>query len=294
MPESPAVGTTVQVRFFDKTCDKSPKIDPPARFVVGYWSIRGLGAPLRMMLCAAKVNHDVFLYDLVENGDSWGSEYFSEKAKLVDDHPLLNLPFVVDREEEYLVCQTNACFTFLGEKCNMMGKNSKEASQCMELLCEIYDLRNIMVKFAYGQGDETEGAKTTMKDGKKHLAKLNSWLDLQADRDQEKTASFLVGGAMSAPDFHLFEMLDQYQGLCSKFEIEDCLSELPRLKAFFTNFAKLEENQFYLNSCLHKELPYNNCCGRFASLPELKTYKHGDVETATWRGKGKIDLVGPK
>lgn len=295
MKESPAAGSTVQVRFTDKPCYTNSQIDSSARFVIGYWSIRGLGAPLRMMLCAAKVDHDVFLYDLVENGEAWGSEYFAEKAKLVGDHPLMNLPFVVDREEEHLVCQTNACFSFLGEKCNMMGKNSREASQCMELLCEIYDLRNLMVKFAYGTGNGTdEDAKATVKGGKKHLSKLNSWLDVQADRDSEKTASFLVGNAMSAPDFHLFEMLDQYQGLCTKFEIDDCLSEFPRLKVFLTNFAKLEENQLYLNSWLHNELPFNNCLARFASLPELKTYKHGHTDTATWRGKGKVDLVGTK
>lgn len=47
------------------------------RFILGYWSIRGLGAPLRMMLSAAETNHWAVLYDMEEKEDgSWGCESF--------------------------------------------------------------------------------------------------------------------------------------------------------------------------------------------------------------------------
>lgn len=53
----------------------------------------------------------------------------------------------------------------------------------------------------------------------------------------------------------------------------------------------LRENQFYLNSWLHKELPFNNCMAKFGSLPGPKTYVHKESATlATWRGKGTINL----
>ncbi len=67
-----AAGTTVEVSFGDK--------DVPKKFALGYWSIRGLGAPLTMMLCAAKVPFTLCLYDIVEDSESgWTSDYFAAK-----------------------------------------------------------------------------------------------------------------------------------------------------------------------------------------------------------------------
>ncbi len=63
--------------------------------------------------------------------------------------PLWNLPFCVNREEKQVICQTNAVFTHLGRACAMLGDDEASTSQCEQLLCEIYDLRNIMTNFAY-------------------------------------------------------------------------------------------------------------------------------------------------
>ena len=68
-----AAGTTVEVDFGDKTT---------AKHAIGYWSIRGLGAPLAMMMCASKTPFTLFLYDIVEKGEAgWNSEYFSAKGE---------------------------------------------------------------------------------------------------------------------------------------------------------------------------------------------------------------------
>eukprot|EP00957_Ditylum_brightwellii_P155336 11824964-Ditylum_brightwellii.AAC.1 len=68
--------TSISVRF--------DEVEEAPRFAVGYWSIRGLGAPLRMMLSAAKINHDIYMYDIVEDGDNdgWTSSYFQTKKSL--------------------------------------------------------------------------------------------------------------------------------------------------------------------------------------------------------------------
>ena len=42
------------------------------RFIVGYWSIRGLGAPIRMLLSAAQINHWVAMYDVKEKNKADG------------------------------------------------------------------------------------------------------------------------------------------------------------------------------------------------------------------------------
>ena len=242
--ETKAAGTTVQISF-DKE-NTTPK------YALGYWSIRGLGAPLTMMLCAAKVPFTLFLFDIVEKmegEDGWTSDYFAAKPEYIKEHgaPMWNLPFCVDRENEFIVCQTNAVFSYFGRACGMFGSCTKTTSQCEQLLCEIYDLRNIMVGFAYGSPD-TEPA-SVLTQAKKPFQKLEAWLELQAKAlegsggDNKKVkvqVTHLVGGKFSAPDFHLYEMLDQFVEFSKHYELEDLLDDYPRLKDFFEGFAALE------------------------------------------------------
>ena len=271
--------------------------DDPPRFVVGYWSIRGLGAPLRMMLHAAKVDHIVAMYDVIENqtnDESWNlSTYLGDKNWLKKDYnSFCNLPFVVDTQvknddgKELVVVQTNACFMYLGRELNMMGKNNLEMVKCEELLCEIMDLRNNMVKFAYGGNSSEIMAWKMFSSSKKILNKLEAYLK------SKKGSCYLVGEQLSAPDFHLFEMLDQFDGLCkvygSKFEDEywPCY---PCLKEFITAFSMLPENQNYLQSDLHCKIPYNNTRAIFSSALENKTYVRG--QDAPWRKMGSVEVI---
>jgi hypothetical protein len=290
-----AAGTTVEFDFGDKSA--------PKKHAIAYWSIRGLGAPLTMMLCAAKTPFTLFLYDIVESGENgWTSDYFAAKKEYIQEYkqPLWNLPFCVDRENEKIICQTNAIFAHLGRACGMMGDDEVSASECEQLLCEIYDLRDGMIRFVYGP-NPCEPAEL-LDSAEKYLTKLEAWLELQAEKtaqghEDEKAKMevvHLVNGKFSAPDFHLYEMLDQYEAL-AKEHGQDLYQGFDRLRAFKEGFAALPENEFYLNSWLHTELPFNNCMGRFGSLPGPKTYVHGEsAKDATWRGKGTVDMSGPK
>ena len=80
--ETKAAGTTVEITFDED--GKSPH--SPSKYGLGYWSIRGLGAPVTMMMCAAKIPFTLFLYDIVEKeddgadgGGGWHSDYFAAK-----------------------------------------------------------------------------------------------------------------------------------------------------------------------------------------------------------------------
>lgn len=289
--ETSAAGTTVEVDFGDKKALK--------KHAIAYWSIRGLGAPLTMMMCAAKQPFTLFLYDIVEKGeDGWSSDYFAAKKDYIKEYkqPLWNLPFCVDRENKKIISQTNAIFSHIGRMCGMLGDDESSTSDCEQLLCEIYDLRNVMVQHAYGSGPADPSS--VLAGGKKHFSKLESWLEIQADKMLESNDSkkakvqvvHLVNGKFSAPDFHLYEMLDQFEAF-AKENGEDLFADFRRLKEFKDGFESLPENEFYLKSWLHTELPFNNCMARFGSLPGPKTYTHGEsAKDASWRGKGVIEL----
>jgi len=281
-----AAGTTVEIDFGDK--------DAPKNHAIGYWSIRGLGAPLTMMLCAAKTPFTLFLYDIAESGASgWASDYFGAKAGYIKDYaqPLWNLPFCVDRANQRVICQTNAIYAHLGRSCGMLGDDDVAASEAEQLLCEIFDLRDVMTDYVYGSG--SDDPVSVLSNARKYLGKLEAWLGAQADKagtQAEQKVVHLVNGKFSAPDFHFYEMLDQFEAFATT-NGEDLYDGFKRIKEFKEGFAALPENQFYLNSWLHKELPYNNCMAKFGSLPGPKTYVHGvSAKDATWRAKGVVSL----
>jgi len=299
--DTQAAGSCINITFDSKDEGVAPK------YALGYWSIRGLGAPLTMMMCAAKVPFSLFLYDISEDdeqngGGGWKSGYFQAKGGYIQqyDAPLWNLPFCVDRENKKVVCQTNAVFASLGRVCGMYGSDETATSQCEQLLCEIYDLRDIMVRYSYGGNDSPE--KTLdMANGK--FKKLEAWLELEAKRtnagdkrvdpgDSPKAnVIHLVEGKLSAPDFHLYEMLDQFEEFAKYYKLGNFLDGFGRLKAFKEGFSSLEENRFYLESWLHTELPFNNCMAQFGSLPGPAVYTYGEsASSATWRGKGVISM----
>ena len=129
-PYQPKCESSITVKFNE---------DPP-RFGLGYWSIRGLGAPIRMMLCAAKVNHVNYLHDCVEEGESgWSNLSWVETKKEIREHynPLANLPYLVDEQERFVLAQSNACLEYLGDLLHMMGRNALERALCAQFLCGI-------------------------------------------------------------------------------------------------------------------------------------------------------------
>ena len=70
------------------------------------------------------------------------------------------------------MCQTNACFSYLGRKLDLWGQTPQEHSYCEQLLCEVYDLRNKMTGFAYGpDGSKKEGAEALLKNASGILGK---------------------------------------------------------------------------------------------------------------------------
>jgi len=249
--------STVTVRFSSKNNDEASASLP--RFGIGYWSIRGLAAPIRMMLCAAQQDHTVYLYDCLENNstttcntdsssneDDWIQGYHTEKPRLRDayQNSFMNLPYFVDQKEQLLLTQTNACLQYAGECCNMMGGSTGavERAQAMQLLCELYDLRNVMVGYAYAEPNENDAKKqqaaACVEAAQAHLAKFEHHL-ANKTKTAGGTIHFLVGDTFSAPDFHLFEMVDQFDGLCKSKGLPDCLEEYPHVRAFQTGFAKL-------------------------------------------------------
>lgn len=242
---------------------------------VGYWGIRGLAAPLRMMLMYKNVPFQAENYDAWEDSNGINREqWLSIKPQLKEKNPLINLPYIIDKSTDLVVTQSNACLLYLGKRLNMRGLNLVEETQCEELLFECTDLRNEIVKFVYPPNENPQKWIQGMVKPGHSLDKLNLWLERKYEAGVSG-AIFFVGDNATAPDFHIWEMLDQFKGICDFYGVEDPYASLPKLALFHESFKNLPDNQRYFASKL-ASLPANFFLAQsFGATPDGKKYVAG-------------------
>jgi glutathione S-transferase len=250
------------------------------KITLGYWAIRGLAAPLRMMLMYRAVTFKCELYECCENADgTFNRDVWLRDAKpaLRERNPLMNLPYLVDDEEGIVVAQSNACFLYLGRKLQLLGDSPKELVMCEQLLCEVMDLRNQLVGYAYSP----RGA--SVEETKKWFSSIAGILDKLENVKRANAAPFFVGQRASAPDFHIWEMLDQINNISKHHGLPNPVADFPDLTLFHTSFASLPENCKYLGSPLHS-LPMNNPSAKVGATPEGGAWVSGST-VFSWAGR---------
>jgi glutathione S-transferase len=227
---------------------------------IGYWNIRGLAAPLRMMCMYAKAPFTQRAYGLDGSFDrsAW---LVIDKPALKEKNPFINLPYVKDGD--VLVSQSNACLAYLGRKFGFWGNNDEQVVMCETMMCEITDIRNAVVGFSYpAEAGRAQGFIDSLFGGA--LGKFELYLS------QCKTFSearpFLVDGRITAPDFHLFEMLLQVTLISETYGCRQPLfGNHPSLQTYFDGFGRLPGMAKYLQSPL-ASMPLNNLMANFGSL----------------------------
>lgn len=235
------------------------------------------------MYAGVKAVHKCYDVAPKEEGGWDGSSWFGAKKALKLKNPLMNLPYVVDGD--VVVAQTNAVLAYLGRKLNLWGKNEQETIACEQLLSETMDLRNNLVKFAYGRdgADSTKDGAKSFLDGAAGkngiLQKIELWLG------QFTKGDFLVGGRATAPDFHLWELLDQMRCMAQYFALPLPLASFPKLRAFYESFGSLPKMQPYLKSALHK-LPHNQKMAKYGANPDGSSWAKG--QKYDWADAGGI------
>mmetsp|Transcript_36309 Transcript_36309/g.50437 ORF Transcript_36309/g.50437 Transcript_36309/m.50437 type:complete len:229 (-) Transcript_36309:146-832(-) len=219
---------------------------------IGYWDIRGLGAPLRMMCAYAGEPYENKMYS---EFPVWGAE----KAEMIKKNPLMNLPYVVDGEK--IICQSNACVYYLGKRLGIDGEDAETQLNIMQIMMQTSDLRDKIVHMVYPfnkvsptQEDwDANLEKYLTQELKVYYMKFNSWMEFQKTK-------FSCADKVSSADFHLFEMIDQHELLFKSVGKESILKDFPKLSAFYEDFKSLPQLQEYFASDLHK-LPCNNALG---------------------------------
>ncbi len=253
-----ATGTAVTaaaVYYYVRTPKKS-------KLTLGYWDIRGLAAPARMLLAFAKAEGKIGDFEDVTFGlaDKPGGGYdgsawtVDAKPTLREKNALINLPYVIDHDTGLVVTQSTCVYQYIGRCAGMMGKTDAEVAECEQALAQAFDLRNEVVKFVYPFGGVTAATypealeKHLSGSAKQHLEKFEAFLG---------NKTFMAGASVTAGDFHVFEMLDQHEMMASAAGKSSPLAAFPKLQGFYGRIKALPQLADYFASAAYK-LPVNN------------------------------------
>jgi glutathione S-transferase len=172
----------------------------------------------------------------------------------------MNLPYVLDGD--HVIAQTNACFSHLGRVLGLYGSTYAETVAVEQCLCQVMDLRNDAVGKFYGGSDDNFAGHLKSIAG--HYEKFELFLVQQGK-------GFLATDTPTAPDFHVFEMLDQHEALAKFTKSDSPLAAFPLLTKYYEAFKALPTLQAYFNGPLN-QLPANNKMAAWGARPDGSTW----------------------
>lgn len=217
------------------------KLSVDGKMCLGYWAIRGLAQPIRLLLEYTGTEYVEKRFEQEEGPGFSKAAWYDVKDTLLGEYPFPNLPFLADGD--VLVTQSNAILRYLGRKNGLLGTTEEEMVKVDILLEEAMDFRNRTVSLAYSPQfqNEKEAYATLLATC---LTKYTKFLG---------ESSWFAGESLTIVDFHMYELLDQ-----NEMMFPESLKEFPSLKAFLTRFEELPPIKSYMASEHFLKFPSNN------------------------------------
>eukprot|EP00918_Siedleckia_nematoides_P082663 GHVU01181162.1.p1 GENE.GHVU01181162.1~~GHVU01181162.1.p1 ORF type:complete len:231 (-),score=54.54 GHVU01181162.1:923-1615(-) len=226
----------------------------PTPVTFGYWNIRGLAQPIRLLMEYLKVEYKDRQYNVAQLPDgTWDrSEWTKEKETLGMSFP--NLPYLLDGDVK--ISESIAIMRHLVRKYKpeLMGKTDPERAQVDELVGVICDLRSGMAKCCYGCAPaQFEANKDEWFKGPVTYA-LKRISDFLGDK------KFLVGD-LTYVDFILREVVEQITAMAGDSDHKTRIPET--LKRHVERVNSLVEIRNYMKSERYMTGPWNNKMANF-------------------------------
>ncbi|XP_043572437.1 glutathione S-transferase Mu 1-like [Chiloscyllium plagiosum] len=206
---------------------------------LGYWDIRGLAQPIRLLLEYTGTAYEDKLYSCGEAPNYDKTCWFDVKYTLGLDFP--NLPYLISGDVK--ITQSNAIMRYIARKHNLVGETEDEKIRVDMLENQSMDFRMGFVRLAYNpdfedlKGDYLKGLPNLLKQFSDFLGK-RPWF---------------AGDKITFVDFLMYELLDEHRVFESK-----CLDEFQNLKDFVDHFEALEKIAAYMKSDRFMKGPFNN------------------------------------
>lgn len=229
---------------------------PSEKVTMGYWAIRGLAAPMRMMAAYAKMDMEDIQYSATKKADGSGWEtpaWFNEdKPMLAEKNAMINLPYIVDGSA--VITQSNSCYLYLARRCGIKVTSLDAQFDMEQTLMQVFDLRNDAMKQVYGGASKDEFKKNMVgyMSGAVtgHYTKLDGFL-------RQKGTQYFSGEMPHCPDFHAFEMVDMHSAMAKEAGVPDPIDNFPALKKLHADVRALPTLEAYFAGPNYK-LPFNN------------------------------------
>ena len=199
---------------------------------LGYWKIRGLVEPIRMLLHYTGLDYEEVIY---EQGDAPGfdkSVWFDVKFELGLDFP--NLPYLIDGDVK--LTQTISILHYLSAKTGLLPKcsNAADISRYDMIDHVIMDFILLGVRLCYSSSEAFAANKSgVIERGKVFMKQFSSALG---------DNKFFAGNNITGTDFWMFEAIDRFVKLDSTFiehenfkKFMDTIRGLPELKEYFAS-----------------------------------------------------------
>ncbi|KAF0312633.1 Glutathione S-transferase Mu 1 [Amphibalanus amphitrite] len=194
--------------------------------VFGYWAIKGLGQPCRLLLELAGEEYQDNRFDQLRAEDVW----IQEKAKNPHGLPFPNLPYYVDGDQK--LTQSSAIVRHLGRKYNMAANNDAEASQLDMLEGVVIDVRTWFFDLCY-QTEEgfKAGLPEAVQRSTTYCQQLNAYLG---------SKPWFLGDRITYVDVMAYDMLTNWRELEPKVldgsdnlkQLVDRFEALPNIKKY--------------------------------------------------------------
>ncbi|CAN2391004.1 cellular detoxification of nitrogen compound [Pristimantis euphronides] len=217
--------------------------------LLGYWDIRGLAHPIRLVLEYVGTDYQEKRYVIGDGKcgrrapDYDKSQWLDEKEKLGLDFP--NLPYLVDGDVK--LTQSNTILRYIAHKHGLCGSTEREEILVSMVENEAMDFRMRLVAISYNpefeklKGPYLEKLPT-------FLARYSQFLGVRP---------WFVGDKITFADFLMYDVLDQHRMLDPT-----CLQEFKNLQDFLARFEALPAVAAYMTTPRFIKSPIN---GRMAS-----------------------------
>nr|AEI27296.1 mu-class gst glutathione S-transferase [Cipangopaludina cathayensis] len=211
---------------------------------LGYWKIRGLAQPIRLLLNYVGEQFEDVQYEQGDGPEFSRDAWLKVKPTLGLDFP--NLPYYIDGDIK--ITQSNAILRYIARKHNLLGQTEQEQVNVDMMVENAMDFRNGVVRLCYNP-DYEKLLKDYIPQCKETLKGFEKWL---------KNKSWFAGDNLTLADFPMYELLDQH-----RIMVPGILDDYPKLKAFMDAFEALPSIKTYMASDKFMKRPLNKVAAKF-------------------------------
>ena len=216
---------------------------------LGYWKIRGLAQPIRLLFKYTNTPFEDVLYVQGDGPEFSRQSWLDVKFTLGLDFP--DLPYYIDGD--FKITESSAIIRYIADKNNLLGKDPETRAVAKMLENIIVTWRNKNARTAYNPNFETMKADLLKDVETNYLQKFVAILGKR---------QWAAGNDLTYVDFMLYEVVFVAFAMDSSFR-----EKYPKLVEYTSKVEALPAIKSYMESAEFIKYPFNN-------------------KVATWGGKG--------